>query len=262
MDAVDLARLTDHDFEEVCKDLFEVVLARRLEIFSRGRDQGVDLRHVAPIASKENAQQSSMLVIQCKHWMRSGSRTLIRHMKDVEYRKIQTLSPDRYILATSAHLTKSAKDTLMSQLNPFVKRHDDIYGLDELVALLRDYPEVVRKNIRLWLSSTAILSALLNRDIVHRSVSLAEEIDDSLRVYAPNASFDRARQVLDEKRICLLSGVPGIGKTILAQVLAADYMSRGYQLIEVSEDVNEAFLAWDAEVSQFFYYEAYSRASL
>ncbi len=176
-------------------------------------------------------------------------------MKNVEYSKIEKLSPNRYILATSAHLTKAAKDELASCLTPFIRAPGDVYGLDELVALLRDHPEVVRKNIRLWLTSAAVLSALLNRDIVQRSAHLAEEIDDSLRIYVPNASLDRAKRVLGDKRVCLLSGPPGIGKTTLAQVLAADYASRGYELIEISEDANEAFRAWDSHTLQFFYYD-------
>lgn len=41
MDAFDLGRLNDHDFEEVCKDVFELVLSKRLKIFAPGKDDGV-----------------------------------------------------------------------------------------------------------------------------------------------------------------------------------------------------------------------------
>ncbi|MEV5869926.1 hypothetical protein AB0L79_25270 [Streptomyces tendae] len=48
MDSFELGRLTDHDFEVVCRDLFSDVLGIPLEIFPRGRDRGVDLRHTSP----------------------------------------------------------------------------------------------------------------------------------------------------------------------------------------------------------------------
>lgn len=46
METFDLSRLTDFDFEAVCKDLFELEFGVRLEIFTPGPDGGVDLGHL------------------------------------------------------------------------------------------------------------------------------------------------------------------------------------------------------------------------
>ncbi len=110
MDAFDLARLTDFDFENVCKDLLEVELEHPLEIFSPGRDRGIDLRHVR--------RNGHIMIVQCKHWIRSDTRSFIKRLKAEELPKVQRLKPDRYILATSVKLTEHAKTQIMKDFVP------------------------------------------------------------------------------------------------------------------------------------------------
>ncbi|HEX4394418.1 MAG TPA: restriction endonuclease, partial [Mycobacterium sp.] len=81
MDTFDLARLTDFDFELVCKDLFGEILHFNLEVFGPGADGGVDLRHMSVSTDKST-------IIQCKHWVRSGRAALIRHMERSELPKV------------------------------------------------------------------------------------------------------------------------------------------------------------------------------
>jgi hypothetical protein len=248
MDSFDLGRLTDFDFEVVCRDLFSELLGENLELFAPGRDEGIDLRHLS-------TQPEHLVVVQCKHWMRSARAALIRQMENVELSKIQRIKPTRYILATSVELTKEAKDKLLQILTPYVISPKDIYGIEDVVAELNERPHIVRRHLRLWLSSTAILQSILNKSILIRSTLLSEELNESLKVYAPNDSFGRAVQMLEDNRICIIAGIPGIGKTTLAQVLAASYVEKGYELIEISEDADEISRMWDEDVPQFFYYD-------
>lgn len=257
MDSFDLSRLTPHDFEEVCKDLFEDILNTPLEIFGEGKDQGVDLRYVAP------GEPNIQTIIQCKHRFNSSSSALQRHLEKSELPKVRALRPTRYLLGTSTRLTVSAKDKITQMLSPFVRTSGDIYGLDEIVAELRKRPGLVRRHLRLWLTSSAVLETLLNRDILERSATLAHDIDASMKVYVPNDSFARAWQLLEDKKVCLISGIPGVGKSTLARVLAAAYMAKDYELIEISEDAKEGDRAWDPDKPQFFYYDDFlGQASL
>lgn len=248
MDAYDIGRLTDYDFELVCKDIFDAVLGIRLEIFAAGADQGVDLRHMS-------TDSDPGLVIQCKHWERTKRAKLISHMKDEERPKIVKLSPDRYILATSVDLTKQSKDSIVSALAPYVKTPGDVYGLKEIEAILLARPEIVGRHIRLWLSSSAVLQAMLSRGILTRSRDLVADIDDTMRVYVPNESYSRAQEILNDKRVCIISGLPGIGKTTLAQVLSATYVNSGYELYEISQDAEEINEVWSDDIPQIFYYD-------
>ncbi|MFD4526753.1 restriction endonuclease [Streptomyces sp. NPDC058470] len=247
METFDLTRLTDFDFEAVCKDLLEEELGVRLEIFSAGADGGVDLRHLRPAGES--------LIVQCKHWHRSGRAKLIEHIENVESVKVEKLKPQRYILATSVPLTKGAKDKLFDALKPYVLTPSDIYGKDEIDALLRKHDHVVRRHLRLWLTSASVLNSLLAKNVLTRSQALAREFDKTLWTYAINPSYARALEVLDDKRVCVIAGIPGIGKTTLSRVLSAHYMALGYELVEISEDADEANRMWDDELSQVFYYD-------
>ncbi|MFV0134950.1 restriction endonuclease [Streptomyces sp. HMX87] len=255
METFDLSRLTDFDFEAVCKDLFEEELGVSLEIFSAGPDGGVDLRH---FGSRENE-----VVIQCKHWHRSPRAKLIDYVRKSEAQKVQRLQPRRYMLATSVDLTRDAKDKLFQALKPYARTPGDIYGRHELDALLRKHEHVVRRHLRLWLTSATVLSALLSKRLVTRSQALAREIDDTLRKYSVNPSCSRALAILEQRKVCIIAGIPGIGKTTLSHVLCAHYLARDYELIEISEDVDEANELWDDAKRQVFYYDDFlGRTSL
>ena len=244
----EISRLTDFDFEAVCKDIFESHFHISLEIFTPGPDGGIDLRHLAE-------QQHGDLIIQCKHWMRSGRAALIQHMKKVELPKIEALNPSRYILATSVSLTPAAKNKLVDALNPYLRSPSDIYGLQEIESLLQSHPEIVRRHLRLWLSSAAVLQSLLNKKILTRSLDLAEDAQQAMLVYAPNQSYPRASEIIEDKHVCIISGIPGIGKTTLAQVLSVTYANSGYEVFQISEDADEINAVWDDTVAQFFYYD-------
>lgn len=247
MDSFDIGRLTDLDFEAICKDIFEEKLGIGLEIFAPGKDGGIDLRAFA--------NDGRALVIQCKHWMRSPRHALVSHIENHEAPKVSKLSPGRYVLATSADLTPASKRKIYKALNPYMRSEQDIYGVREIEGELRRRPHIIRRHLRLWLSSSSILQSLLMREVLLRSRDLCEEIDATLRVYVPNEAFTRAMAILEYHGVCIIAGLPGIGKTTLAQVLAANHIAAGYEIVEVSEDIEEANKAWDDSASQFFYYD-------
>ncbi|MCT9091720.1 restriction endonuclease [Streptomyces sp. ASQP_92] len=109
MDSFELGRLTDHDFEVVCHDLFSDVLGIPLEIFPRGRDRGIDLRHTGCAGTT---------VVQCKHWPRATQKTLIRRLIKDELPKVRALAPDRYIVATTVGLTVDGKEESSATPSP------------------------------------------------------------------------------------------------------------------------------------------------
>lgn len=247
VDNFEIGRLTDLDFEAVSKDLLEEILGVPLELFAPGADQGVDLRHFSG--------GSEEVVVQCKHWMGSGRAALMRHMLGPERDKIFSLKPPRYVLTTSVDLTRDAKNKLFDRLSPYVLSTHDLFGVRDIVSELQRRPHLVRRHLRLWLNSAEVLQSLLTKAALLRSQDLADDVRETLRVYVSNASYERASALLDKAHVCVIAGLPGIGKTTLAQVLVAAHLAEGYEVIEISEDVDEVNEAWDDEVAQIFYYD-------
>lgn len=247
MDAFDLGRLTDHDFEVVCRDLFGDILGVSLEIFPRGRDHGIDLRHTT--------DDGMTTVVQCKHWTRGSQAQLIRHLIKHELPKVGELKPDRYIIATSVGLTVDGKEKLRTAFHPYIRSTGDIHGSDTIVAELGARPELVRRHFRLWLSSTAVLRTVLHQDKQLQSSWLRRRMPRIAETFVPHEGFERAIKVLEEQRVCVIAGIPGVGKTTTALMLAARLMEQGYELHEVSSDIREIAELWDEDASQVFIYD-------
>ncbi|QJS11138.1 AAA family ATPase [Streptomyces argyrophyllae] len=248
MDLLDLQKLSDLDFENLCKDILERLLGVRLEIFSSGPDGGIDLRYYAP---------NQTIIIQCKHWMKSGRAKLIAHLFDSELPKLDRMHPRpmRYILATSVELTPAAKEKILDGFRPYIQSTGDIYGLAEITSFLQNNPEVVRKNMRLWLNDATILEAMISKNVIQRSLHLADDIKETLRTYVPSANLRKAMNLVEKNHVVLVSGPPGVGKTTLAQVICAHYADRGFEVVEVSENVEDVFRLWHDGESQIFIYD-------
>ena len=245
----DFAELTDYEFEALSRDLLSRALDVRLELFTPGPDKGIDLRHLAP-----RGKGNPSLVVQCKHYAAHAWSELSASVKK-EKPKLDKLKPKRYVLVTSVQLTPGRKDILVSLLSPHVRNASDVLGRDDLNGLLAEFPDVERRHIKLWLTGTEVLDALLNSDVANRSEAIAERTRRQLRLWVPNPSFERAKSMMEEHHLVLVAGKPGIGKTMLADVLSADFVARGWELIAISADISEGLRTWRSDRRQIFYYD-------
>lgn len=242
----DFATLSHADFQELVHDLAERYLGVRLESFGAGPDGGIDLRHVT--------DSGRTTVVQAKHYR--DFRKLTSVIKTSELAKIAKLRPSRYVLATSVSLTPDRKKRLFTLLSRWVQSDADILGREDLNALLRENPDVERANVKLWLGNAAVLDKLINSRIYNLSEVEIHEITESLKYYVRNASMNHAIDILMRNHCVVITGIPGIGKTTLANVLALYLLRSGYgEMVYVSGDISDAFRMLNPEKSQVFLYD-------
>lgn len=245
----DFSTLNDRDLEELALDLLNAELKLGLQSFKVGRDGGVDLRCSTP-------ENNNEIVVQVKHYLKSGQAKLIKTFKEIELAKVQKLKPKRYIIVTSIDLSSSQKDDLKAVFEPYIQTSNDIFGKDDLNNLLRKHKEVERRHFKLWFSSSEVLSEILNNAIEGRSRSYLQQIRNKIQLYVLNSNFDNANRILEEKRLLIINGMPGIGKTTLANTLLLEKARQGYKVyiirsIREAEDV----ISIDSEEKQVFYYD-------
>jgi hypothetical protein len=236
--------LSPFDFENLTRDVLQEHYDINLESFTTGRDKGIDLRY--------SKNSKNILIVQCKSY--NNYNSLKSNLKK-EYQKTKTLNPQKYILSTSVGLTPLNKDEIIKIFNGYIKSPSDIFGKDDLNNLLGQYPEIEKKHFKLWLSSTNILQKLLHNDIISRSEFEEEKIRKEINIYVQNDSFYDAINILDHHNYVLISGIPGIGKTILARILIFNYLLKDYELVVVSSDINEAESLYERGKKQLFYYD-------
>jgi len=239
--------LSPKEFESLSRDLLQAELGIRLETFTSGRDDGIDGRWSNGLIET--------LIIQCKHYAGSGYRKLLRALS-TEAKKAKSQKKLRYILTTSVGLTPANKDEILQILHPYCHATSDIYGRDDLNNLLSLHPQIEQQNFKLWLTSEAVLSRMLNSAILNDTAFTLEKAQKRVQRYVQNNSYQRAIKVLEQSRFCIIAGIPGIGKTTLAEVLLTHYVDKlDYNAFRIREDISEIKSIRKHDQKQIFYYD-------
>lgn len=243
----DFKVLSPADFEDLTRDLLQQLWKVKLESFKTGRDQGIDLRYaVVPGHST---------IIQCKHYVGSTVAKLIHDLRTKEMPKITRLAPQFYVLVTSLQLSPADKDKLVSVLQPYVRTPDTIIGAEDLNNLLGLHSEIETKHFKLWLSSTAVLERVLyNASQVETDFNV-DRVRRALPLYVQTENYSRAMKILEESKFVIISGVPGIGKTTLADMLLFAHLEAGYHPVVIKSKSVEGRDRFKQDARQIFYFD-------
>lgn len=247
MPRYDFKSLSSQDFEELVRDLLQAEWGAALEAFKTGRDSGIDLRYTSA--------NDGATIVQCKHYASSGLNKLLANLRDNERPKIERLNPDRYIVVTSLGLTPANKDQIVNTLAPFVLNAQDVLGADDLEGLLVRHPGIERVNFKLWLTSTGALERVLHNAEICQTDFEVDRIRRKLPLFVQSDAFPRALELLDETRIVVISGMPGIGKTTLAEMLLYSHLEQGYEPVVIQAEISEGKKLFKPNAKQIFYYD-------
>jgi broad-specificity NMP kinase len=238
--------LSPHDFEILARDLLQAEFNVRMETFPQGKDGGVDVR-----LFRDGTEQ---VVIQCKH-SPGRSFSQIRSQLESEAKKIRGRFTARYMLVTSASLTRANKREIVGIFTGTPLEEGDVLGVDDIDNLLTRHPQVETNNFKLWITSSAVLEYLLNSELYRRSSGLVERIIKRRKLYVHSEAYAASLKLISKHRVCIISGEPGIGKTTLAETLLVKYVSDGWQVHMASEDIADIERVWRPNEKQVFLYD-------
>lgn len=247
----DFHQLSPYDLEILARDLLQAHWDVTIESFKTGRDGGIDLRY---------AQGSARTIVQVKHYVRTGLAGLFREVAK-EAIKVRTLQPDRYVLVTSVPLSAANKDKIVTLIGSDVFRHKDVLGQDDLNNLLGQHPTIEGRHYKLWLASRAVLDRVLHNAAVTRSEFKARQVHGAARRYVQSDAYPLAMKMLDEQRVVIIAGSPGVGKSTLANLLLYEHLEKGYQAVLIQRDIEEGEGVFDPGVQQVFYFDDFMGAT-
>lgn len=216
------SNLNDVEFEYLCKDIMSRMLNVKLERFGSGRDDGIDLT--------DNSYRKS-IIVQVKHYTKTDVRGLINALKK-EIPKIKSNNPDQYYICCSKELTPDNKCEIFALFSDFMESTANIISLVEINDFL-DLPEnadILKKHFKLWIESTNILTNALTNDVFIDSEGLLSDIEDDVRMFVETSAFNRALSALEQRRVLIIVGNPGVGKSITSKMLVLYYASLGYRV--------------------------------
>jgi len=241
----DFTTLSPQDFEHLVRDLLEAEHGWRLKSFAAGPDGGVDLK----VGSGKRK-----IVVQCKHYARSTPAQLKKSLL-AEKAKMLKERPGRYLVATSRALSRSQHDTIVAAVHPPLQSPDDLLHQYDLNVMLGRHPEVERRHFKLWLASSEVLRTIVNSGIWARSEALLEDIENRVRLYVPHDGYKRASAILNKEKVVIISGSPGVGKSMLAEMLLLTHWKEQWQVVQVGSDIEDAWKAWVPKSKQIFLYD-------
>ncbi|AKD56984.1 nSTAND3 domain-containing NTPase [Spirosoma radiotolerans] len=242
----DFQILSPIEFEEISRDLIQNHLNIFLESFTDGKDGGIDFRYSS---TKENA-----IIVQCKRY--KTFKDLIYVLKR-EANVLDNLSPSKYIITTSVGLTPMQKKEIKELFKKYIKSTKDILGRNDLNNLLGKNPEIEKKYYKLWISSFNILNNILHSKVYNESNFDKDTIKSIAERYVMNPSYSNAIKILNEKRYVIITGIPGIGKSTLARMLAYKYLGekKCNEYVYMSTSVDEGTEVFSESESQFFLFD-------
>ncbi|TNH17881.1 restriction endonuclease [Halomonas sp. BL6] len=243
----DFSSLNDKEFEALSTDLLTCHLKERVERFKSGRDGGVDGRFFSASGDE--------VVIQCKHWIKSGLPALMRSIEKIEAEKVKRLNPKRYIFVTSLGLSRENKIKIKELFSPYILNDSDIFGNEDINDLISINPNVEKKHYKLWISSSNVLQSMLSSAIIGRSRHKLEEIIEESSRYVVTESHTQAMEKLERVHSIIITGAPGVGKTTLADQLSQFYIAKGYDFCFIENSLNEAEQVYREDSYQVFYFD-------
>ena len=214
--------LSDFEFEILCKDIMEKKLQMPLRIFQKGRDGGID---ITDDSVKKN------VVIQVKHYINSKYSDLLSSMKK-EIDKVKKLNPKQYYICCAVKLTSGNIRELYQMFSDYMENASNVISLIDINEFL-EKPEnidIVRKHYKLWLESTNILGEIMNQHVFIDCESLLYNVEEVSKEFVETKYYYECREILNNERMVLLLGMPGVAKTITTKMLALYYAANGYRI--------------------------------
>jgi len=245
MPQYDFHQLSPYDLEILARDLLQAHWGVTIESFKTGRDGGIDLRY---------AQAADKTIIQVKHYLKTGLVGLVRDL-DKEAAKVRRLQPKRYVLVTSIPLSAVNKDEIVEVIGSDFLKPSDVLGQEDLNNLLGQHPAIEGQHYKLWLASRAVLDRVVHNAAVTRSEFKARQIYAEVRRYVPSSAYPQALKMLNEQRVVIIAGPPGVGKSTLANLLLYEHLEKGYQAVLMLRDINEGENIFQPGLPQVFYFD-------
>ncbi len=216
------ANLNDVEFEALCKDVMEKKLSTSLRLFAKGRDGGIDLT--------DNTRTHN-IIIQAKHYIGSKFSNLRSTLKN-EVEDVIKWNPSQYYVCCGMQLTDANIKEIYDMFSDFMDSDQNIITLKEIDEFLQkpENSDVVRKHYKLWLYSSNILNEIFNQDIFIDCETLLSDIDEDSKYFVQTDIYDQCIEHLDKHGLLMITGGPGVGKTITSKMLVLYYATQDYRV--------------------------------
>jgi hypothetical protein len=213
------------EFEDLIIDIVDKMLNLNVSPVNEGKDGGLD---------GYTCKKEKLIVVQAKRY--KEKKDLMKQLEK-EKEKMDKIVDEKikYILFTSAKLQYNDKKLIKNIMAPYVTSINDIHGFSDINKYIHKYPEIEKNHYKLWFASTTILERIFHNSIFEKTEILNLKLKEKLKIYVQNSSFSEALEILEKENTIIISGLPGVGKTTLGQMLISYYVKKNYDFINIDK---------------------------
>lgn len=224
-----LSNLNDYEFEILCKDIMEYYLKTKLHRFKKGQDGGIDLC---------DSNKKIKYMIQVKHYINSKFSDLKTHLIN-EIENVKRENPDNYYVCTSIELSPHERNEILKLFPNYMKDKSFIIDKTDIDDFLskEEHMDIVKRNYKLWLCSTNVLSIIQNKHIFIDCEELIDDIENISKLFVSTNSYFKCLEILKKRNVLIITGTPGVGKTTISKMLLLNFINDGY-IVRYATDNN------------------------
>lgn len=228
MSSFNYSALSDYEFELFCRDVMQRHLNTSLRTFSKGRDGGIDITD-DPVNPK--------IVVQVKHYVYSPLGTLKKSIIN-ELSKVESIKPQQYYICCSRTLSREVIKEIYDTYKDYMDSSDCIITQEFFDDFLSKEcnVDILRKHFKLWFCSDSVLKLMHNRAMFVDCEYLFYNIEQDSKTFVQTDVYDKCISALEQQPVLFLLGLPGVGKSIMTEMIALSYSRDGYKIKYVANN--------------------------
>ena len=217
----DLHKLGWKSFEDLVACILGEVMSPLIQQFTPGPDGGRDISFLGSWRVGNNENLHGSVAIQCKHTSLTN-RTLSESLVKGELPKIVRLLEgglsDHYILIANHNLSGGKEEEYSDLIRTTGVQTVRIFGTEWLNQTITRHPNLRRMVPRLF--GLGDLSQIITHQAYQQCRAMFDSIMPDLNCYVPTSRYRDCARSLSTRGFVLITGRPGSGKTMIANILA------------------------------------------
>ena len=256
--AFELHTLGWRAFQDLCAAVLRQVWGQSVQAFADSNDAGRDGAfygnwHVQPGGAGPQDLLEGPFVLQCKH---TKWRTLAPSDLDGEMSKVATLVSRGlcrgYVLMTNARVSGRSEETIRRRLRGAGVEHPVILGGQWVCDTITAHRELRLFVPRVY--GLGDLSQILDERVYAQASMLMASARDQVATFVVTDPYRRAAEALRSDGFVLLLGEPGVGKSVIALMLALAAADNWECVVVKARTASEVVEHWNPyEPNQLFW---------
>ncbi len=240
--------LSASEFQQFAKSILEIKENKKIKSNPMTKDGGIDLYYL-----DENT------IVQVKNAQNKASQVLSELKKETN--RIKKLNPQRYIIITAAEIGREKREKLIKMFEGYLKKEDilDKTDLNELLGNPK-YHKLEIEYLKLLVPNSFVLSYYLNQ-IENNKIYTETEIElnkmrEENKFFSVNETFFEALEKISKEKTLMITGEPGVGKSILGHMLVSYFMNSNPNIEFFSiSSLEELFQIYNKEKNQIYFFD-------